>query len=187
MVQRSKTGSGVRTHSAGEGADVNGARECGAEVSQGHLQGMVSEVVSLLNEQAFAQGHAYTEREVCESFSEILLRHWNLCCVKIFIRGDDGALTLRAAFTHPHVEGEAAHAVGHALAEEVSRTGGEFAVGLGATGDEGGAPTETKTLLARAGLGAAAAVPISASGSLAGVMVAAARDAAPRWTSSTAG
>jgi signal transduction histidine kinase len=178
MVQRSKTGSGVRARAAGEEADAGGGRECGAEVSQGHLQGMVSEVVSLLNEQAFAQGHAYTEREVCESFSEILLRHWNLCCVKIFIRGDDGALTLRAAFTHPHVEGEAAHAIGHALAEEVSRTGGEFAVGLGENGDEGGAPPEAKTLLARAGLEAAAAVPISASGSLAGVMVAAARDAA---------
>ena len=71
MVQRSKTVSGVRMQSSGEGAAVC----AGAEAPQGHLQGMVSEVVSLLNEQAFARGHAYTEREVCESFSEILLRH----------------------------------------------------------------------------------------------------------------
>ena len=52
MVQRSKTGSGVRAQTSEEAA-VNGSRECGgAEGSQGHLQGMVSEVVSLLNEQA---------------------------------------------------------------------------------------------------------------------------------------
>src|SRR5215203_5735505 len=178
MVQRSKTGSGDHARSLGEGTDVSGRRECGGvEGSQGLLQGMVSEVVTLLNEQAFAQGRACTEQEVCESFSQILLRHWNLCCVKFFIRGDDGSLTLRAAFTHPHVEGEAAHAVGHALVGEVSRTGGEFAVGLGDTPDEGGAAAEAKTLLTRAGLEAAVAVPISASGSLAGVMVVAARDA----------
>src|SRR5918997_1425279 len=150
MVQRPKTVSDVRAQTAGEGAAVSGGRECaGAEAPQGHLPGMVSEVVSLLNEQAFARGHAYTEREVCESFSEILLRHWNLCCVKFFIRGDDGALTLRAAFTHPHVEGEAAHAIGHALAEEVSRTGVEFAIGLAENGDESAAASGAKTLLAR--------------------------------------
>src|SRR5215203_5735500 len=92
MVQRSKTGSGDHARSLGEGTDVSGRRECGGvEGSQGLLQGMVSEVVTLLNEQAFAQGRACTEQEVCESFSQILLRHWNLCCVKFFIRGDDAS------------------------------------------------------------------------------------------------
>src|SRR5215208_3405154 len=116
MVQRSKTASGGRAQSVGGGAEVNVGRECGgAESSQGHLQGMVSEVVSLLNEQAFAQGRACTEREVCESFSEILLRHWNLCCVKIYLREEGGALAMRAAFTHPHVDGEGARVVGETL------------------------------------------------------------------------
>ena len=176
MVQRTKTVSDARAQPAGDEAAVDGGLTCagGAEVSQGHLQGMVSEVVSLLNEQAFAQGRASTEQEVCESFSEILLRHWNLCCVKFFIRDDDGALTLRAAFTHPHVEGEAAHAIGHALVGEVSRTGVEFAVELE---EDAGAAPGAKSLLARAGLEAAVAVPISASGLLAGVMVVASKDA----------
>src|SRR5215213_7181963 len=168
MVQRSKTVSGVRTQQAGERAGLNGARECGAaEGAQGHLQGMVSEVVSLLNEQAFAQGRACTEREVCESFSEILLRHWNLCCVKIYLREEGGALAMRAAFTHPHVDGEGARVVGETLAEEVARTGDELAVGLGGNGEGGGADPGAEAMLARAGFGAAAAVPISASGALA--------------------
>ncbi len=177
MVQRSKTVSSVRAQTAGEGSAANGARECsGAEVSQGHLQGMVSEVVSLLNEQAFAQGRACTEREVCESFSEILLRYWNLCCVKIYLLEEGGALAARAAFTHPHVDGEAARGVGETLAEEVARTGDELAVGLGENGDEGSADAGVKALLARAGFEAAAAVPISARGALAGVLVVASKD-----------
>ena len=178
MVQRTKTGPAEGAQSFGEGTAAAGGRDCGgAELSPGHLQGMISEVVSLLNEQAFAHGRAQTEQEVCESFSEILLRHWNLCCVKFFIRADDGALTLQAAFTHPHVEGEAAHAIGHAFVGEVSRTGGEFAIGLEENRGAGGGESEAGTLLARAGLEAAVAVPISASGALAGVMVVAARDA----------
>ena len=173
MVQRSKTVSGVGMQSSGEGAVVC----AGAESPQGHLQGMVSEVVSLLNEQAFTQGRACTEQEVCESFTKILLRHWNLCCVKIFLREEGGALAPRAAFTHPHVAGEPARAVGHALAEEVARTGDELTVGICEEPGENGAASEAKALLARAGFEAAAAVPISASGALEGVLVVAARDA----------
>ena len=155
---------------------MSNGRECGeAEVSQGHLQGMVSEIVSLLNEQAFTQGRACTEQEVCESFSEILLRHWNLCCVTTFLREDGDGLAPRAAFTHPHLDAETARAVSEALAEEVSRTGKEFIVGLDENGgNEGGAGA----LLEHAGLEAGVGVPIRASGALAGVLVVAARDAA---------
>lgn len=176
MVQRSKTVSGVRAQTRGEGAAVYNGRECGgADASQGLLQGMVSEVVSLLNEQAFAQGRACTEQEVCESFSEILLRHWNLCCVTTFLREEGGGLVARADFTHPHLDAETARAVGQALAEEVARTGEEFVFGLDENGDEGGA--DAGALFKRAGLEAGVAVPISASGALAGVLVVAARDA----------
>jgi signal transduction histidine kinase len=179
MVQRAKTGSGVHAQTSSEGAGVYKGRECGgAEVSQGHLQGMVSEVVSLLNEQAFARGRACTEQEVCESFSEILLRHWSLCCVTTFLREEGGGLAPRASFTHPHLDAETARSVGQALAEEVSRTGEEFVVGLSENGEEGGASSGAGALLERAGLEAGVAVPISASGALAGVLVVAARDAA---------
>jgi signal transduction histidine kinase len=179
MVQRSKTVSGVSAQTGSESEAVSGARECGdAEVSQGHLQGMVSEVVSLLNEQAFTQGRAGSEQEVCQSFCEILLRHWNLCCVKIYLREEGGGLAPRAAFTHPHVDGEAARAVGQAMSEEVLRTGEEFVVGLNENGEEGGSASDAGALLARAGFEAAAAVPVSASSELMGVLVAAASDAA---------
>ena len=179
MVQRSKTVSGVRAQAGGEGAAARNGHACGGgEVPAGHLQGMVSEVVSLLNEQAFAQGSACTEHEVCESFTKILLRHWNLCCVKIYLREEGGGLALRAAFTHPHVGGEAAHAVGQAMSEEAARANGEFVVGLGEGCGEGEASAAAEALLAQAGFEAAAAVPISASGSVEGALVAAAGDAA---------
>src|SRR3712207_1338070 len=168
MVQRSKTVSSVRAQTS-ERAAVNGGRECvGAEASQGQLQGMVSEVVSLLNEQAFAQGRACTEQEVCESFAEILLRHGNLCCVKVYLLEEGGGLGLCGAFSHTHVEADAARAIGQTLAAEVTRTGEEIAVGLGERGDDG--VSDVGTLLERGGLEAAVAVPISASGSLAGVL-----------------
>ncbi|MBV8858138.1 MAG: HAMP domain-containing histidine kinase [Acidobacteria bacterium] len=169
----------MRAQAGGDEAAPSGVRECaGAEVSQGHLPGMVSEVVSLLNEQAFSQGRACTEQEVCESFARILLRHWNLCCVKIYLHVEGGGLAPRAAFTHPHVGGETARAVGQAMAGEVARTGEEFVVGLSENGEEGGAASGARALLERAGFKAAAAVPISASGALMGVLVAAAGDAA---------
>src|SRR5215210_1666849 len=147
MVQRSKTVSGVRAQQADEGAAASGERECAdAEDSQGHLQGMVSEVVSLLNEQAFAQGRACTEQEVCESFAEILLRHGNLCCVKVYLLEEGGGLGLCAAFSHTHIDADAARAIGQTLAAEVSRTGEEFVFGLGECGEGGGAASDVGAL-----------------------------------------
>ncbi|HEX8501140.1 MAG TPA: GAF domain-containing sensor histidine kinase [Pyrinomonadaceae bacterium] len=181
MVQRSKTFSSARASSGGEAAakPSGGGRGRRAADASG---GLSDEVVSLLNEQAFAQGETCTEREVCESFTEVLLRHWDLCCVSIFLRGEDGAPAPCTSFTHGHLDGEAAHALGEALAAEVSRAGGEVGVGLGA--DAGGRDAEgdgaregLRGALERAGLGAGLAVPIRASGAPAGVLVAAAKDA----------
>jgi signal transduction histidine kinase len=149
-----------------------GARDCA--VAADVPQGLNAEVVSLLNEQAFAQGESYTEHEVCESFAEILLRHWNLCCVSIFLRDEDGALALCTDSAHDHLDADAARSLAETLAAEVLRTGEEFGVGLGA-GDEGAGAW--RELLAHAGLEAGVAVPIRASGALAGVLVGAAKDA----------
>ncbi|MCA1619226.1 MAG: hypothetical protein LC795_07930 [Acidobacteria bacterium] len=145
---------------------------------------MSTEVVNLLNEQAFAPGEVCTEREVCESFTEILLRHWDLCCVSTFLRGEDGALALCTSNVHPHLDGEAARSMAEAMAAEVLRTGEEFGVGLGAgagagggVGNVEGARSDSGELLAHAGLEAGVAVPIRASGVLAGVLVVASKDA----------
>ncbi|HEX8721208.1 MAG TPA: HAMP domain-containing sensor histidine kinase [Pyrinomonadaceae bacterium] len=176
MVQRSKTASGTRTGSAAgrASAAADDARKAGgADVPPG----LTTEVVSLLSEQAFAQGDAYTEREVCESFSRILLRHWDLCCISTFLRGEDGALAPCTSHTHEHIDGEAAGALCEALAAEVLRAGEEALVGLGADAPGGGEPPGLRERLRRAGLAAAAAVPIRASGGLAGVLVVASDEA----------
>lgn len=157
-------------------SDKDSVRTC--NVAEDVPQGLNAEVVSLLNEQAFAQGEACTEREVCESFSEILLRHWSLCCVSTFLRGDEGGLISCARFTHEHLDVEAARRIGTLMAEEVLRSGEEFGLGAcDAAGVEGGASRELRELLGRAGLEAGMAVPISASDSLAGVLVVASKDA----------
>ena len=139
-------------------------------------QGLSAEVVSLLNEQAFAQGESFTEQEVCESFTRILLRHWDLCSVSTFLRGEGGDLDACTSFTHGHLDGEAARALGGALAAEVARTGEELGVGVG-EGEEGGASRELGELMGRAGVEACVAVPIRASGATAGVLVVASKDA----------
>ena len=173
--------SGAPEPSGGEGdaEPRDGARAC--DGSADRPRGLNSEVVRLLNEQAFAQGEACTEREVCESFSEILLRHWDLCSVSTFLRGDDGALVPCTQFTHEHLDAEAARSIGQTMAAEVLRTGEEFGVGLdeeaGARGGGADAANELRALFDAHGLGAAAAVPIRASGALAGVLVVASKDA----------
>jgi signal transduction histidine kinase len=89
-----------------------------------------------------------------------------------------GRLAMCGAFSHTHVGAEAARAVGQAMAEEVSRTGQELLLGLDENGGGGEEANGAKALLERAGLEAGVAVPLSASGALAGVLVAASRDAA---------
>jgi signal transduction histidine kinase len=143
------------------------------------------EVVSLLNEQAFAHGAACTEREVCESFSAILLRHSNLCCVQTFLRDGEDAPAACTSFAHDHVDADASRRLGAMLAAEVLNSGRELAVGLDAgadanagTGVEGAdVRAAARELCGRAGLGAALAVPFVASGIPAGVLVVASKEA----------
>ena len=176
MVQKSKTVSRAQASSGGVEPSAPAGDVQACEGLADSAQGLSAEIVSLLNEQAFAQGDACTEREVCESFTEILLRHWDFCCVSVFLRGEDGALAACTSFTHGHLDEEAVHDLGDALAAEVSRAGEELGVGL-AAGEAGGASEELGELLARAGLGACVAVPIRASGATAGVLVVASKDA----------
>ncbi|HEY0172788.1 MAG TPA: GAF domain-containing sensor histidine kinase [Pyrinomonadaceae bacterium] len=186
MVQKSKSTSGAQAPS-GAGSSprpAEGARDCAG--TPGMPQGLSEEVVNLLNEQAFGRAEVYTEREVCESFTEILLRHSNPCCVSTFLRGEDGALALCESSAHAHLDAGAVRSMAESLAAEVLRTGEEFGVGLDADADargEGGAEngegarTDSGELLKRAGLEAGVAVPIRASGALAGVLVVASKDA----------
>jgi len=180
MVQRPKTESDGRASTRKGASGAKGGAEAwggSAEVPQG----LISEVVQILNEQAFAQGVVCSEQEVCESFSKILLRQWDLCCVSVFLRGEDGGLFPCTTFTHEHLDQGAVRDIGGAMAAEVLRSNEELCLGLGPDaqrqGDEGDAAARLRAQLAGAGLEAGAAVPIRASGALAGVLLVASKEA----------
>jgi signal transduction histidine kinase len=179
MKQKSKTASGIsdsgNNDSVAAGASAAArAQACGGE--PGEQQALSAEIVALLNEQAFSAQAPHSEREVCESFSNVLLRHWNLCCVAFFLRGEEGALGPCTHASHEHLSDEGARRVCGVLAEEVARAGVEVLAGVEG---EGGAAASRglRELLERAGLAACAGVPVNASGALAGALVIASRDA----------
>lgn len=160
-----------------KGSATRDAQSAACASPSGETQALSSDIVGLLNEQAFSTGEARTEQEVCESFSDILLRHWDLCCVAIFLRDGGGQLQRCADFTHERMDEECARLVGEALAAEVERAGEEFQVGVGERDSAGRDVEGLRELLARAGLKAGAAVPIRASGSIVGVLAVASADA----------
>jgi signal transduction histidine kinase len=171
MVQKPKRATSISaaTVVGDDPADVSRRPACDAGRHE-ELQALSAEIVGLLNEQALSAGEPRTEREVCEAFSEIVQRHWGLCCVAVFLRDEDGRLRLCANFNHEHVDGERARRAAQALAAEVERTGEEVRL------REGSQPAETAGLFGGAGLAEGAGVPIRFGGELVGALTAAARD-----------
>src|SRR3712207_5560854 len=175
MNQDFKPEQGASVSSAGGGAAAFGAeaaRSRASDTGEVELHALSAEIVGLLNEQAFSAGEPRTEREVCESFADILLRRWNLCCVAIFLRDEEGQLNLCASYGPDHVDESAAQKMYESLANEVGRTGKEFQLDTGA-----GEPSALRESYARAGMAGAAGVPIEVGGSLSGVIVVASEDA----------
>ncbi|HEV2708359.1 MAG TPA: HAMP domain-containing sensor histidine kinase, partial [Pyrinomonadaceae bacterium] len=158
----------VQPHAAAETAACDPASE---------FHALGAEVVDLLHTQAFAAGESLTEADICEAFSEILLRHWDLCCILIFLQADDGHLHESAIHTHPHLDTEKARRVGELMAGTIEKTAGECQVWLdelieGCDDDK----TALRDAFIEAGLKAGLAVPIHARGSLAGAVIAVTHD-----------
>lgn len=178
MDQDFKTEQGASVSSAGGGATAFGAESARSNVcEQGavEMHALSAEIVGLLNEQAFSTGEPRTEREVCESFADILLRRWSLCCVAIFLSDEDeGHMKLCASYGHGHVDEAAARQMYEELAAEVVHKGGEFRLDEEARGS---GSLRLREAYARAGMKGAAGVPIEVGGSLSGVIVVASEDA----------
>lgn|GEM_PF-354254 len=201
MGQRSRTAANPTTSRGANGSSAHAARaatpaSCGK--SSGDPQTLSAEIVALLNRQAFSSDEQRDDREVCEAFSKILLQHWDLCCVAIFLRDVDGRLRRCADFNHGHVEEESARRVVEILAGEAERACAEFQIGITecvaegcvnanearASANEGGAnlnearaSEDLRATLQGAGLKAGAAVPILASGVVVGALAVASADA----------
>lgn len=178
MDQDFKTERGASVSSAGGGATAfaaDAARSVACEHGAVELHALSAEIVGLLNEQAFSTGEPRTEREVCESFADILLRRWSLCCVAIFLHdGGEGRMKLCASYGPDHLDEAAALKMYESLAAEVERTGAEFQLDTSAGNGE---PNALRDAYARAGMAGAAGMPIEVGGSLSGVIVVASEDA----------
>ncbi|HYX41106.1 MAG TPA: HAMP domain-containing sensor histidine kinase, partial [Pyrinomonadaceae bacterium] len=138
------------------------------------LTTLSSEIVELFYAQVFAPSELTSEEHVCCAFADTLLRHWDLCCISIFLRDDNsGPLHTSAFHTHPHMNADVARHATEALANFVARTGRELQIWLDHTvvDDDRDALTVRREF-ADAGLPAGIGLPIQARGSLVGVLVA---------------
>lgn len=149
--------------------------ETGSEETRRELHALSAEIVDLFYTQTFSPTVS-TPGDVCAAFSEMILRHWDLCCIIIYLRNGDGRLSQTAMHTHEHFDQERAQEVGALLAATVERVGRELQVWL----DDGGAEAEEaeesdavyRQALERAGLYAGVAMPIHARGTLVGALIA---------------
>lgn len=137
------------------------------------LQTLSAEVVELFSAQVFSPGEFDTESSVCQGFSNILLRHWELCGLMTFLHNGDGRLHEGASYVHPNLDETAARRIGARLAQFVEREEREWQMWL----DEEPSPEDEDALEARrlfeqTSLSAGVALPIHARGKLIGALVA---------------
>jgi signal transduction histidine kinase len=138
------------------------------------INSLSSEIVELFYTQILSPDTISTPEEVCGAFSSMILRHWNLCCIVIYLRDEDGHLHESAIHTHAHFDEAKARAVSEQFAAAVEQSGSELQAWLDEMGD--GVTDEGERNLRRAleetGLHAGVAVPIHGRGRLVGALVA---------------
>jgi signal transduction histidine kinase len=176
MGEKTTTVTGDPTTEAGQESAAGVAPVASDGTQTDKHQALSAEIVGLLNDQAFGAGEALSESEVCEAFANVLLRHWDLCCVTTFLRDEAGSLRRSTSFNHQHLDEESARRIGEALTAEVERAGDEIQVGACRSADDDGGTAELRGLLKRAGLKSGVAVPIHAHGSPTGALVVASAD-----------
>jgi signal transduction histidine kinase len=137
-------------------------------------QSLSAEIVDLFYTQTFSPDSISTPAEVCAAFSNMILRHWDLCCIVIYLRDEDGHLHESAIHTHEHFDEAKARAAGETFAATVEREGRELQAWLDENGTEEMSETgrSLRRTLEATGLHAGVAVPIHARGRLVGALVA---------------
>lgn len=155
----------------GPPGDTPGASSTAADSD---LQALSAEVVDFLYTQAFSPLEVSTEASICEAFSGILLRHWDLCCIVTFLRAEDGHLSQSAIYVHPPLEQWSALRIGKLMAQVVEGKGAECQVWLDQDEEDDcdEAVSEVRRALAEIELQAGVAVPIHARGVVVGALVA---------------
>lgn len=146
----------------------------GLDLQLKELHNLSAEMVDLFHTLTFSPDTFTTPADVCSAFSEIILAHWDLCCIAIYLRDDDGRLQECAIHTHEHFDETKARAVNALFAAEAESEGRELQAWLDDI--EASVDVESRPHLRQAledmGLRAGVAVPIFARGALVGALVA---------------
>jgi signal transduction histidine kinase len=148
-----------RMHNSGDQNDL--------EARFSELTGLSSDILDLFYTQTFQPGSINSPTQVCEAFSEILGRHWRLCCLSIFLRSEDGVLEEVASHSSQERNGSKAVKIPALIAREVERTGGEVLVWQ----SDKQVHSDLESAVLGAGLAGCIGVPIFARGMLVGVLV----------------
>ncbi len=139
------------------------------------LYSLSAEIVDLFHTQAFSPDTISTPRDVCAAFASMILRHWDLCCISVYLRDEEDHLRERAIHTHEHFDEAKARRVGEEFATAVERQGREVQAWVDENRGSGNGNREGpgNRMLEEVGLRACVAVPIHARGNLVGAFVAA--------------
>ena len=135
---------------------------------------MSAEIVDLFHTQIFSPDTINTPADVCSAFSNIILSHWDLCCIIVYLRDEDGRLSESAIHTHEHFDVGKARKVSAPFAAAVEREGHELQAWLDESdvAGNGNGTSYLRRTLEDMGLRAGVAVPIHARGTLVGALIA---------------
>lgn len=138
------------------------------------LYRLSAEIVDLFHTQAFSPDTISTPADVCATFAGMILRHWDLCCIVIYLRDEGGRLRESAIHTHEHFDERRARDVSTRLAASVEQEGREIQAWDDETqaSEQSEVDSQLRHMLEEAGLRAGVAVPIHARGNLVGALIA---------------
>lgn len=91
------------------------------------LESLSREIVNFFHTQTFTSNTLHQSEDVCRAFSEMLLRHWNLGVITIYMRAGEGQpLREHDVRISSALESGKAHAASGLLAEAVEQSGEEL-------------------------------------------------------------
>ena len=159
-------GQQIEKESSGAGTEASANSALLAEVNA-----LSMEIIDLYHDQIFSENGITTPTAVCRAFSDILARHWQLCCMAIYLSDEQDHLKEIAVCGDHYLDEAGVSRVGAAFAAALESNGGELQVWLDEEQGEQSQQTECHRVLAEVGVRACVAVPIYAHGALAGAVI----------------
>jgi signal transduction histidine kinase len=155
-------------------ADTTSREASGLDAQLKELYSLSAEIVDLFHTGTFSPDTIATPADVCSAFSDVILTHWDLCCIVIYLRDDDGHLREIAIHTHEHFDEGKAREVSAQFAAALEREGYELQAWLDESdaAENGENTGHLRRTLEDMGLRAGVAIPIHARGTLVGALIA---------------